>query len=119
VPVCPDCVKAEEASFQKLKDYLDDHPENNITTVSRETGVPIKRILKYIQEGRIEMSMGISGDNLLTCARCGASIKMGSMCDECRTKYNSTIQELQQEQEKNKMTGTGMHSLKADNERKR
>jgi hypothetical protein len=119
VPVCQECAKEEETSFQKLKEYLDKNSHNNITTVSKDTGIPIKRILKYIQEGRITMSEGISADNPLTCVRCGVSIKVGSLCEQCMLSYNQSLQGLKEDSIRSKNTGMGMHTAKNDDKRRR
>jgi len=119
-PLCPDCIKDEEVAFQKLREYLNDNPSNRIATVSKDTGVPMKRILKYIQEGRIEMSVGMVEDNLLACARCGTSITVGSLCSQCLVSYNQTLQGMKEEaQQRPKNRGTGMHIAKSDEDKKR
>jgi hypothetical protein len=118
-PICPECVKAEDISFQKLKEYLDEHPENSIAMVSRETGVPMKRILKYIQDGRIELSVGMAEDNPLTCTRCGCSIRIGTMCEECLTSYNQAVQGIRADAQNSKNTGTGMHTARPDDKKRR
>jgi len=115
---CLDCQKSDEEMFFKLKEYLDRNPEKSITEVSDVTGVPIKRIIKYFEEGRIRMTTGLFEENLLRCVRCDAPITIGSMCENCRILYNQGVQDLMNESARNKK-GSGMHSRKADDRRRR
>ena len=84
VPVCPMCEKAEEEQFQNLRAYIEEEPLSNITELSEATGVPPKRILRYIREGRLQVSEGLLGE--LRCTKCGEPIDEGSFCDSCTTK---------------------------------
>jgi len=118
-PICPECEKNEEIAFQKLKDYLNDNPGYGLAVISRETGVSIKKILKYIQEGRLEMTAGMAEDNPLQCTRCGARITIGTLCDECRNQYNQAVIGLKEDTARSKTMGTGMHSKQDDEKRRR
>jgi hypothetical protein len=117
-PICKDCVKDDEAAFQKLREHLNENPGQGIAVVSKETGVSMKKILKYIQEGRIEMTSGIAADNPLNCTRCGANITVGTLCEECRLHYNQAVMGLKEDSQRSRQVGTGMHSV-ANEEKKR
>lgn len=109
-PICPECEKEEEKQFQIVKEYLDGNPANSLSQVSEETGVSVKRILKFIRDGRIEMTEGISAENVLRCGQCGRPIAKGVFCDSCQVQYNMVVNEMIQDKEKVKES-KGMHSL--------
>lgn len=87
--LCPKCRKEEEEEFKRVKEYIYDHPEANIQLVSEETGVPVKKILRYLREGRLELK-DEHNNLILACERCGKPIKTGRFCDMC-------VKELQRE----------------------
>ncbi|KGG79975.1 TIGR03826 family flagellar region protein [Caloranaerobacter azorensis] len=79
--LCPKCRKEEEEEFKRVKEYIYDHPDANIQMVSEETGVPVKKILRYLREGKLELKT--ENNLLLACERCGKPIKTGRFCDKC------------------------------------
>ncbi|MCT4611962.1 MAG: MerR family transcriptional regulator [Clostridia bacterium] len=80
-PICPDCERQDEEDFEKVKDYLDDNPSTTVQEISDETEVSIRRITRYLKEGRLEFIQG--GSPLLTCEKCGAAISTGRFCQNC------------------------------------
>ena len=91
VPVCPDCEKLEEEQFQQLRAYLEENPLASIHEISDATGVPTKRILHYMREGRLEITQGLSG--LIHCTQCGAPIEKGKFCEPCSAKMQRNLSE--------------------------
>ena len=83
-PVCPNCEKEEERQFQHLREFIEQEPQANINEISTETGLPIKRILQYIREGRLIATPGLDGE--LRCVSCGKAIDSGSFCPLCAKK---------------------------------
>lgn len=79
--ICPACKEEEEKDFQKVKDYLYDHPKASMAEVAQETEVPVATIRHYLREGRLivtsDSPMGIE------CEKCGTSIKTGRFCEKC------------------------------------
>ena len=51
-PYCDACQKEEEKVFKAVKDYLYDHPNQDIQQIAKDTGVPVSKLLEYIKEGR-------------------------------------------------------------------
>jgi uncharacterized Zn finger protein (UPF0148 family) len=109
-PICPACEKEEEKAFDELRDYLDKNPDQPMAVVSDATGVPMRRILQYIRDGRLEMSVGIADDNPLKCVRCGAPILIGTYCTPCQIRYTQEVQEMMTESAASKKK-TGMHNF--------
>ncbi|MCC5910837.1 MAG: MerR family transcriptional regulator [Clostridiaceae bacterium] len=111
--ICSRCGNTDEEDFQKVKEYLYDHPGATIVEVSEETEVSEKKILRYLRESRIEIR---EEDNMmLDCERCGASIRSGRFCDKCsgelKRELTSVLKPKEKPLEKPKAnkTGTKMH----------
>jgi len=79
--LCPSCIREEEEQFEKVSEYLRDHPGETVECVSERTGVPREKILKFIREGRL-MPKSVSGFEL-TCRVCGRPIDNGQVCSDC------------------------------------
>lgn len=79
--ICPKCRKQEEEDFQKVKKYLYENPDANISEVSEETGVETKKIISFLKQGRLEIKD--ENNSILTCERCGKSIRTGRFCKKC------------------------------------
>lgn len=89
-PICPDCEKEEEKQFELVKDYLAENPKSKISEITENTGVSIKLINKFLRDGRLEVTEGIS--DMLKCLGCGKSIKTGRYCDKCANKVSKNLQ---------------------------
>ncbi len=71
-----------ESDFKKVRDYLYDNPGATVKIVAEGTGVAERVILKLLKDERIEIKD--EHNSLLSCERCGMSIKSGRMCDDCK-----------------------------------
>jgi len=87
--ICPACMKADEAVFEDVRLYLKEHPDNSLTVVAAETGVSAKKILRYVKEGRLEISHGMHGE--VVCRKCGKPIKKGRYCEKCVIDVNQEV----------------------------
>lgn len=99
--VCKDCLKAEEEEFQKVRDYLKENKGADISLVSSETGVPVKKILKYLKEGKVEVSD--TNNSILKCEKCGKSIRSGRFCEQCKSNVISDINNMVQKTKEENM----------------
>jgi flagellar operon protein (TIGR03826 family) len=79
--VCPACVKADEETFEKVREYVKENPFHSIQDVADETQVPVKRIAQFIRDGRLEVSAGMAPE--ITCAQCNKPIRGGRFCEKC------------------------------------
>ncbi|CCQ94662.1 conserved hypothetical protein [[Clostridium] ultunense Esp] len=79
--ICLHCRREDEKDFKTIKEYIDGNPGANISEVSEETGVDTKKIIEFLREGRLEIKD--EHNLLLSCERCGASIKTGRFCEKC------------------------------------
>lgn len=80
--LCPICRDKDMEEFKRVKDYLYDYPGADIQTVSRETNVSTKKIIRFLREGKLEIRSD-SPNLLLDCERCGTLINTGRFCNKC------------------------------------
>lgn len=80
-PLCYDCKEDDEKDFQRVKEYLYEHPNASMSAVSEATDISIATIRQYLRDERLIISDGsLIG---IDCERCGASIKTGRYCKPC------------------------------------
>lgn len=86
--LCSRCIKEnEDNNFKKVRNYLYDNPGADIKELARETGVDEKVILQFIRDGRIGSIKGANvSHDARECKKCGKSIVVGTICDDCRKK---------------------------------
>lgn len=91
--VCPGCV--EEKLFRDVKEYI---RSNDVTEydVAYEFHIPIRKVKKWIQEGRIEYKEDITQKNIMDvhCKICGKPISFGTICSSCLKQSASSNQVL-------------------------
>lgn len=98
-PLCPACLKELDKKFEKVKEYIYDHPGAGVQEVSDENNVTTAQIKIWIRQERLTFAedspIGID------CEICGATIKTGRYCNACKSQiannlggvYKKTIQE--------------------------
>ena len=100
-PLCPDCEKADEEKFEVVRAFVKENPDCTIHEVSKECEISVKRIMKYVREGQLEVSKGMQ--DAITCTKCGKPIDKGSMCEKCSIAVASSISDMRaQDAVKNK-----------------
>ncbi len=80
--LCPICRDVDMEEFRIVKDFLYDHPGADIQTVSQETGIDTKKIIRFLRDGKLEIRDD-SPNLLLDCERCGMPISTGRFCKKC------------------------------------
>ena len=101
-PICPNCEKAEEEIFQRVRAFLEENPSQSLAEVAVSTQVSPRKILGYVQEGRLMVTDGMRQD--VVCESCGKPILQGRYCDKCVIQLNQKITDVF-----SKHNGTGMH----------
>lgn len=92
--ICPDCKKKDEEDFKRVKDYLYEHPGASMTELANILEVSVAKIKRYLKEGRLEI---VEGSNfILSCERCGASIRTGRYCDSCMKELTTELKSAAQ-----------------------
>lgn len=79
--LCDDCKRLEEEDFTKVRKFVRDYPGATIQEVSDATEISQNTILKYLKEGRLEVSE--SSPIAIQCEGCGARIRSGRFCAKC------------------------------------
>ena len=90
--LCPKCKQGEEEMFQKVKEYLREHPGANMYEVNQETGVSATLIEKFLRQGRLQVAS--DSPLALTCERCGKRITTGRYCHDCKNEISNELNEV-------------------------
>ncbi|RKD25401.1 hypothetical protein SAMN02745883_02323 [Caminicella sporogenes DSM 14501] len=80
---CDICYEVYEKLFDKIRDYLEEFPNATAFEVSEYTGIDLKIIKGFVNEGRL---IEIENESVnVTCKRCGALIlsKYHEYCPKC------------------------------------
>ena len=91
-PICQDCVKEDETVFEGVRTFIKENPDSALAVISEKTGVSAKKILRYVREGRLEVSKGMHGE--VVCANCGKPITKGKYCDKCVIELNNKVDQV-------------------------
>ena len=78
--LCSTCAKSDDAQFVVVRDYIRDHKNATAAEVTKETGVPIALIEKWLKSERLLQENNIG----LKCAKCGKPISVGRICKDCK-----------------------------------
>jgi len=100
-PICPECREAENADFEKVREFVKDNPKMSIDIVSEETGVPTEKIRQYLQDGLLEQAEAM---NDFKCQLCGKPISSGNYCFACMNKLKKGFDKGSSKKEKKKET---------------
>lgn len=97
-PVCQACKEELEVKFQQVKEYLRENPNSSIQKVSEENEVSTKQITQWVREERLTFSddspVGIA------CESCGANIKTGRFCEQCKNRMKNDFRSVTQSNSK-------------------
>lgn len=80
--LCPNCIKELEDKFIIVKEYIRDNVSANMSQISEECDVSTKQLEQWVREERLcfadDSPIG------LECECCGATIKTGRYCENCK-----------------------------------
>lgn len=86
---CPACTEALEKKFQEVKLFIWDHRAASLSEISEATGVSVGQLRQWVREERLTFSDDSPVG--LECEMCGALVKTGRFCANCKGKLNSTL----------------------------
>ena len=96
---CPACSEALEKRFQQVKQYIWDHKTATLQEISDENGVSVGQLRQWVREERLcftdDSPVG------LECESCGATIKTGRYCENCKGKLSNSLMSAIDKPEKN------------------
>lgn len=106
VQLCPACQKELEEKYQQVKKYIYDNPRTNIQQVAEDNEVSVQQLRTWVREERLEFTdASLVG---LNCESCGAMIRSGRLCRQCKDKMANTMTSLYQPaSEERKKTNSG------------
>ena len=112
-PICKACEAEEERLFQRVREFLQENKNATVAQVVEATGVSVKRIHKYLKDGKIEATDGMAG--ILKCSSCGINILSGRMCTACSGEVGQTMSDIVKSNEASKAAAEkkksgGMHT---------
>ena len=81
--MCPGCVKKLEDKFIEVKKYVRENPNVGIHELSKEMEVSVNQINRWVREERLVFSDDSPVG--LPCEGCGATIKTGRFCNNCKS----------------------------------
>lgn len=58
---CASCKPIDDAIFSKIEDYLKRYPNSNAIQIGEGLQIATSEILRYIDEGRLQISKGVFG----------------------------------------------------------
>lgn len=93
-PICEACVKEEDKIFETVREHLEENPGSTIIETSGATGVSVKKITRYLREGRLEITKGMADAGELTCMDCARPIRSGRYCESCLIKLSNDVDEM-------------------------
>lgn len=80
-PICPDCIKKEDAMLDQATQWVRENPGRTINAMSEDTGIEKRLILQWVRQKLITLSEKTDG---LVCKRCGEEVSSGTLCDRCK-----------------------------------
>lgn len=91
-PVCASCAKKLEEKFTQVKEYVYDNPNVPINQVAEENEVSVQQIKRWIREERLSFSD--SSDIGIDCEKCGAMIRTGRYCNNCKRQMEDQFKNM-------------------------
>jgi flagellar operon protein (TIGR03826 family) len=95
-PICQDCKNEMEAELSKCTEYIRRNRLTTMIQLTENTGVPEQKITKYIRDSKIYI--GDVPNLYYPCELCGGNIRKGNLCIKCRTKINTDIDKMKNQE---------------------
>ena len=80
--LCPACREKMEVKFQEVKEYIREHKGAGMQEVAEACEVDISQIRQWLREDRLEVTE--DSPIQLACEGCGAFIRSGRYCENCK-----------------------------------
>lgn len=89
--ICPTCQALLEDEFQKVKEYLREHPKATMVVISEDNEVSVQQIKQWIREERL--SFTDDSPVAIECENCGEMIRTGRYCKNCKSTLANNMNE--------------------------
>src|SRR5690625_1091472 len=100
--ICPDCVRKEEKTFQKVYRFLSkrENREETIAEIVKATEVEEELITKFIRTNRVQRSR--FPKLAYPCESRGVYLVSGKLCEECSNEILTKFEQAEKSAEKEK-----------------
>ena len=92
IALCDACKKKREEQFQEAKKFINENRGATIDEVTEATGISQKLIRQWVKEERLVLSA--DSPIVFHCEHCGAVIRTGRFCEECKNKLGNNLDRL-------------------------
>lgn len=82
--MCPACVEQEQTEFECVRAYMRENDVRFVVDLAEGSGVDRAKILKWIEEGKLELEVQANASVQNGCKRCGWHTDSGDLCEKCR-----------------------------------
>lgn len=100
--LCPSCSKKMEEKFSQVKEYIYEHHTASMADVANEFDIPTQQIKRWVREERLAFSE--DSPVTLNCESCGAIIRTGRFCANCKrtmvNEFQGMYKKLESEKQK-------------------
>lgn len=86
---CPVCMELLEKKFQQVKEYIWSNKTASLQQISEDNDVSINQLRQWVREERLSFSDDSPVG--MECEICGATIKTGRFCNNCKGKLNENL----------------------------
>lgn len=90
MPICPTCEKEIEDKFQEVKQYLRENPRASLAQIAEENETSIQQLKQWVREERLLFTD--DSPVALECEKCGAIIRTGRFCKNCKGNLADSMQ---------------------------
>lgn len=90
--ICPACRDKLEDKFIQVREYVRENPNKNISDISRDMDVSMQQINNWIRQERLVFTE--DSDVTIACEKCGAAIRTGRYCENCKKKVADQMESL-------------------------
>lgn len=87
--LCPECRKKLEEKFQEVKEYIRNNSQAALSDIAKENDVTVAQLKQWVREERLTFSN--DSPVTLDCENCGAPIRTGRFCDNCKSTLKNEI----------------------------
>lgn len=90
LPICPTCERELEDKFQEVKEYLRNNPRASLAQIAEENDTTIQQLKQWVREERLVFTD--DSPVALECENCGALIRTGRYCKNCKGNLANNMQ---------------------------
>lgn len=90
MPICPSCEREIEDKFQQVKQYIRENPKAPLAQIAEDNETSIQQLKQWVREERLVFTE--DSPVALECENCGAIIRTGRFCKNCKGELANDMQ---------------------------